>query len=213
VKSLPPYYGVSDPDVPTFAPFAPGDEPVSLPNNTGGLLTKEASVVVQLHYGVIGRDVEDKSRLGLWFYDDAAPPTDRMATECVCLAPDRWKTIPPRSANFPAQATFTLTRSAYLYSVLPRMHYRGGAIRLDAQLASGKVEPLLNVARYNYNWQMNYQFTVPKFIPAGTKLIATARYDNSSRNAFNPDPSQEVGWGRRSFEEELAVVLQLKYAD
>jgi hypothetical protein len=93
------------------------------------------------------------------------------------------------------------------------MHYRGSAIRLDAQLASGRVEPLLNVARYNYNWQMNYQFTVPKFIPAGTKIIATARYDNSSRNALNPDPSQEVGWGRRSFEEELAVVLQLKYED
>jgi peroxiredoxin len=212
-SSLPPYYGGVNPDVATFSPFAPGDAPLAMPGNTGGLIAKDASVVAQLHYGVIGREVEDKSRLGLWFYDDAAPPKERMATACICLAPAQWKNIPPRTANVTAQATLTLEKNGYLYSVLPRMHYRGSAIRLDAKLPSGEVEPLLNVAKYNYNWQVNYQFVVPKFIPAGTKIIASARYDNSSRNSLNPDPSQEVRWGRQSFDEELSAVFQLKYVD
>jgi hypothetical protein len=213
INSLPPYYVGRDPDIATFSPFAPGDEPIELPKNTGGLLAKDASVVVQLHYGVIGREVEDKSRLGLWFYDDDAAPTERMATECICLPPARWKNIPPRTADFTAQATLTLEKNAYLYSVLPRLHYRGSSIRFDAELPSGEIEPLLNLPKYNYNWQINYQFASPKFIPAGTKIIARARYDNSSRNPFNPDPSQEVRWGRQSFDEELAAVLQLKYVD
>jgi hypothetical protein len=212
-KALPPYYGASNPDTATFSPFVPGDEPMALPDNTGGVIRKDAALIVQLHYATIGREVQDKSRLGLWFYDEAAPPQDRMAIECICLAPARWKSIPPRTANFGAQATLTLKKDAYLYSVLPRMHYRGSAIRIDAEHPSGEVEPLLNVAKYNYNWQINYQFVVPKFVPAGTKLIASARYDNSSRNTFNPDPSQEVVWGRQSFNEELAAVLQLKYVD
>ncbi|MBC7982587.1 MAG: hypothetical protein H7Y02_01915 [Candidatus Obscuribacterales bacterium] len=212
-NALPPYYGASDPNTATFSPFVPGDEPMAWPNNTGGVITKDAALVVQLHYATIGREVQDKSRLGLWFYDEATPPQDRMAIECTCLAPTRWKTIPPRTANFKAQATLTLKKDAYLYSVLPRMHYRGSAIRLDAERPSGEVEPLLNVAKYNYNWQINYQFLVPKFLPAGTKIIASARYDNSSRNTFNPDPSQKVVWGRESFNEELAAVFQLKYVD
>ncbi len=212
-NSLPPYYVARDPNIASFSPFAPGDEPIELPKNTGGLLAKDASVVVQLHYGVIGREVADKSRLGLWFYDDAAPPTERMATECICLAPDRWKNIPPRTEDFTAQATLILEKNAYLYSVLPRLHYRGSSIRIDAELPSGEIEPLLNIPKYNYNWQINYQFASPKFIRAGSKIIARARYDNSSRNAFNPDPSQEVRWGRQSSDEELAAVLQLKYAE
>lgn len=212
-NALPPYYSANDPDTATFSPFVPGDEPMPWPDNTGGTIAKNAALVVQLHYAAMGREVRDESRLGLWFHDDATPPQDRMAIECACLAPARWKTIPPRAANFKAQATLTLERDAYLYSVLPRMHYRGSAIRLDAEFPSGEVEPLLSVANYNYNWQMNYQFLAPKFFPAGTKLIASARYDNSSRNTFNPDPSQEVAWGRESFNEELAVVFQLKYVN
>jgi hypothetical protein len=136
-----------------------------------------------------------------------------MATECICLPPARWKNIPPRTAGFTAQATLTLEKNAYLYSVLPRMHYRGSSIRFDAELPSGEVEPLLSLPKYNYNWQINYQFAVPKFIPAGTKIVARARYDNSSRNPFNPDLSQEVRWGRQSSDEELAAVLQLKYVN
>jgi hypothetical protein len=212
-NALPPYYGVSDPRIAAFSPFVPGDEPLVWPRNTGGVIAKDANLVVQLHYATIGREVNDKSRIGFWFHDDAAPPKDHMALECACLEPARWKSIPPRMADFKAQATLTVAKDAYLYGVLPRMHYRGSAIRIDAVRLSGEVEPLLNVPKYSYNWQVNYQLREPKLIPAGTKLVASARYDNSPRNPFNPDPSQTVGWGLESFNEELAVVFQLQYVD
>jgi peroxiredoxin len=212
-SSLPSYYGVGNPEVASFLPYVPGDEPTEWPDNSGGRIAKDSSLVVQLHYGTIGRDVHDKSRLGLWFYDDATPPTARLTTECVCLQPAQWKAIPPLATNFKAQATLVLRKAAYLYTVQPRMHYRGSAIRLVAEHSSGAVEPLLNVPNYSYSWQMNYQFRVPRYFPAGTKLIANARYDNSSHNMLNPDPTQAVMWGRNSSSEELAVVLRIRYVD
>jgi hypothetical protein len=212
-RALPSYYAARERDIAIFSPFVPGDEPMASPANTGGMITKNANLTVQLHYAAIGREVQDKSRIGLWFYDEAAPPKDRMAMVCVCLPPDQWKTIPPRVANFKAEASLKLEKNAYLYSVLPRMHYRGSAIRIDVVRPSGEVEPLLNVAKYSYNWQINYQLRVPKFIPAGTKIVASARYDNSARNILNPDPSREVKWGQESSNEELAVLMQLKFVE
>jgi len=38
-------------------------------------------------------------------------------------------------------------------------------------------------------------------VPAGTKIIATGAFDNSSQNGFNPDPNIEVNWGEQSWEE------------
>ncbi|MCI0407319.1 MAG: hypothetical protein L0191_01935, partial [Acidobacteria bacterium] len=43
----------------------------------------------------------------------------------------------------------------------------------------------------------------PKPLPAGTKIIIRAVFDNSARNPANPDPSQEVRWGLQSKDEML----------
>ena len=40
-------------------------------------------------------------------------------------------------------------------------------------------------------------------MPAGTKLIFTAVYDNSAKNPFNPDPSRRVGWGNQTWDEMM----------
>ena len=62
---------------------------------------------------------------------------------------------------------------------------------------------LLEVPRYDFNWQLHYELKDPLFIPAGARLRATAWYDNSSNNPANPDPSKAVRWGDQSFEEMM----------
>jgi hypothetical protein len=62
---------------------------------------------------------------------------------------------------------------------------------------------LLNVPNYDFNWQTTYQLTEPKFMPAGTKIVYTNWWDNSSENPANPDPTKEVTWGPQSFEEMI----------
>ena len=51
-------------------------------------------------------------------------------------------------------------------------------------------------------------------LPKGTKVHATAWYDNSTNNKFNPDPTKEVRWGLQNWEEMsncfLGMVVDMK---
>ncbi len=43
----------------------------------------------------------------------------------------------------------------------------------------------------------------PKRVPAGTRIVVTAHYDNSKRNPFNPDPTAAVRWGDPTTDEMM----------
>ena len=38
-------------------------------------------------------------------------------------------------------------------------------------------------------------------IPAGSKIVSTAHFDNSFRNRYNPSPDKEVYWAEQSWDE------------
>ena len=38
-------------------------------------------------------------------------------------------------------------------------------------------------------------------MPAGTWILCTGGFDNSTRNPHNPDPAKRVHWGEQSFDE------------
>ncbi|MCH7817535.1 MAG: hypothetical protein IIC60_13310, partial [Proteobacteria bacterium] len=183
------------------------------PENTGGLLRAGSTLALQLHYATIGRTTVDESEIGFWFYDEDNPPEDRMVTGCTCLYPELWQEIPAFSANHILQAEIIIGKDAYLYSILPQMHYRGKSMLFTAHYPDGYREEIINIANYNYNWQISYNLAQPKFLPGGTKIVTTATYDNSSRNKFNPDSSRNVPWGQESWNELLVGVLTWKYAD
>jgi hypothetical protein len=56
---------------------------------------------------------------------------------------------------------------------------------LKATHPNGVSEVLLNVPRYDFNWQQRYAFASPKRLPAGTVLEAYATFDNSPNNPAN----------------------------
>jgi hypothetical protein len=207
------YSNQNNPNVALIAPYVPGADPLAVPLNTGGMIKQNSHLAIQLHYAAIGREVTDKTRLGLWFYKENQIPKDRMVMACTCLEKSQWQTIPAYQENFITRAELVIDNNVQLYQILPQLHYRGSAIRFDAHLPTGEVEAILNVPKYNYNWQIDYRFSEPKFLPAGTKIVATATYDNSNKNNFNPDASQDVPWGRESYNEILAGVLQWKEVD
>ena len=53
------------------------------------------------------------------------------------------------------------------------------------------------------NWQLSYQLAKPIELQPGTKIRATAWWDNSPNNPANPDPTVDVKWGEQSWEEML----------
>jgi hypothetical protein len=90
-----------------------------------------------------------------------------------------------------------------IHSLSPHMHYRGKSFRFEATYPNGSREILLDVPRYDFNWQNVYKFDEPKFIPEGTMLRCVAHFDNSEKNLSNPDPSIAVRWGEQTWDEMM----------
>jgi hypothetical protein len=83
------------------------------------------------------------------------------------------------------------------------MHLRGKSFRYTLVYPDGKEEILLDVPRYDFNWQNMYYFAEPKVAPAGSVMKCLAHFDNSEENLANPDPSQTVRWGEQTWEEMM----------
>ncbi len=86
---------------------------------------------------------------------------------------------------------------------MPHLHLRGKAFRYDLQYPDGRVETLLDIPRYDFNWQNTYVLAEPKLVPKGARLHCVAHFDNSEENLANPDPTQPVGWGEQTWEEMM----------
>jgi hypothetical protein len=93
------------------------------------------------------------------------------------------------------------------------MHFRGKSMRFTAYYPDGSVEPLINIANYNYNWQISYKLEEPILMPAGTRIEAVGAYDNSTQNKANPDPSRSVPWGDQSWDEMFFGAMSWKNVD
>ncbi|HXJ39550.1 MAG TPA: hypothetical protein VNH18_09735, partial [Bryobacteraceae bacterium] len=117
--------------------------------------------------------------------------------------------IPPDAASYISDAKMTLAAPAKLLSIQPHMHVRGAKMQVRAIYPDGKREVLLDVPRYDFNWQTTYALREPAELPVGTVLESTAGFDNSANNKFNPDPNATVHWGDQTTDEMHIAFLEL----
>ena len=89
-------------------------------------------------------------------------------------------------------AEMEIGQDVTMWSMLPHTHVRGIRWYYEAVYPDGRTEPLLSVPNYDFNWQHEYLFARPLELPAGTRIKASAWYDNSPANASNPDPTTDV---------------------
>jgi hypothetical protein len=111
--------------------------------------------------------------------------------------------IPAGAERHAVSATYEFDREADLLSLFPHTHLRGTEFYFELVYPDGEVEKVLPISRYDFNWQLNYEFTTPKRVPAGTLMRVTGVYDNSDGNPANPDPGVDVGFGEQTWEEML----------
>jgi hypothetical protein len=131
--------------------------------------------------------------------------------------------IPAGAANYEMKTstknslvTKPLMRDILVTSVMPHMHWLGKDFNLTAVLPDGKETrvPLIQVDRWNFNWQNTYVFVEPIRLPKGTWFEMEAHYDNSAKNPANPNsPPQEVTWGDQTTNEMLVGILEWVAAD
>src|SRR5205807_9886199 len=83
-------------------------------------------------------------------------------------------------------------------------HLRGKAFRYEAILPDGTTQLLLDIPRYDPNWQLTYRLAEPLELTKGTVLRATAWFDNSRNNPAIQDPGKTVRWGPQ-IEDEMLI--------
>jgi peroxiredoxin/mono/diheme cytochrome c family protein len=180
-----------------LAVAAPGTPPLRLPAGMAMRVPAGWHFLFQVHYTPAGTVQTDRTSLGLAFADPAQ--VKREAALRILTAPDLC--IPPHDANYRVERSQRFDQDVLLLALFPHMHLRGKAFRYEALYPDGRTETLLEVPRYDFNWQLRYELAEPKRLPAGTTLRCTAWYDNSAANPSNPDPEATVREGEQIWDE------------
>ncbi|MFN7939375.1 MAG: cytochrome c [Bryobacteraceae bacterium] len=178
--------------------WAPGDPPLQLSEGTARLVRAGSKLRFQMHYTPNGTAVKDKSYVGLKFAK-AAPKYRSLTGRAINVA---FK-IPPHAEAHEVKASHVLKQDVRMTSLMPHMHVRGKDFEYSVVYPDGRQEVLLKVPRYDFGWQLAYQFATPLDLPKGSRIECVAHFDNSANNKFNPDPTKEVRWGDQTWEEMM----------
>ena len=176
--------------------YAPGNELNTYPEGAGYPLKAGGGLMLQMHYTTSGKETVDASEIGLYLWDEE-PERQILGGS----AADLDISIAPFEADHEMVATKKFRKDSYLTMVGPHMHYRGYDANFKLVYPDGKVEEVLNIPNYQFNWQKTYDFKEPLYLPAGTEMVFRATFDNSANNPFNPDPSSEISWGEQTWQE------------
>ncbi|HTS77727.1 MAG TPA: hypothetical protein VMG40_16065 [Bryobacteraceae bacterium] len=179
--------------------YVPGESfaPPATPHRAT-LLKAGSDIVLQLHYTTNGTPTSDRTKVGFIFTDQ--PPTEKVVSS---MALQFRFAIPPGDPHYKVEASSIVKEDCDLISMMPHAHLRGKSFVYKITRPNGETETILNVPRYDFNWQLTYFPAKPIHLPKGTKIEVTAYYDNSPNNPYNPDPSKEVRWGEQTWEEMM----------
>jgi hypothetical protein len=182
----------------------------------------------QLHYNPTGKPEKDRTRLGIWFNNvpvthellirqagDALATTkgglslyraegrevEYTADEGSTRRRSRTPNIPPYAEAWSLTGITPVTEDITLYAMSPHMHLRGKSLRWVIVYPDGHEQTILDVPRFDFNWQIQYELEEPLHIPAGSKILGIGYYDNSAKNKWNPAPEKEVYWSEQSWDE------------
>jgi hypothetical protein len=178
--------------------LSPGQTPFLADPGTAKLIKAGSQLVFQMHYTPNGKEVKDRSYVGLKF---AKSPVDRIITPTGVF--NVRFAIPPKAENYEVRAEYVFEQDAEIISLMPHMHVRGKDYVYRAVYPDGRTEVILSIPKYDFNWQVYYYPAKPMRMPKGTRIEAIAHYDNSTKNPLNPDPNKEVRFGEQTWDEMM----------
>jgi hypothetical protein len=157
---------------------------------------KGSDVVFSMHYTSTGKETTDRSKVGLIFAK--APPKYRYYVSDGPTGSNL--AIPAGATNAEVVSEMTAQTDTQLVYLQPHMHLRGKDYEVRLISPSGESKTVFK-AKWDFNWQVGYDLEKPIPIPAGTRIVGIAHYDNSANNKFNPDPAKLVFWGQQNWDE------------
>lgn len=185
--------------------WIPGKSVAPEPEGMAWELGAETDLVFQIHFQRTGKPEKIAPQLGLYFTDK--PPT--KATYLVGLT-SQLIDIPAGATNHIEERSFKLPLDVDALGVLPHLHYLGRRVHGFAVLPSGTKRDLIAINDWDFNWQDQYRYREPIFLPAGAVITMRYSFDNSAANPRNPNsPPRRVVYGPQSTDEMAELWLQV----
>lgn len=178
-----------------FGAYVPGNSALVYEKGLAKRIPKGSVLRFQIHYTPFGEETTDQTKIGLVFAKE--PVKNEVHTTSIA---NLIFAIPPGAPKHEVKAEIRVPMDVQILSYLPHMHVRGTAANYELT-RDGKKTTLLNVPRYDFNWQLNYILQKPLDIKTGDTITYRAWYDNSDKNPANPDPRRTVRWGSQTFDE------------
>ena len=181
---------------PSIANYLPGSEQTEYPDGIGGFkATKKNTILVNdFHYAPTPYPEKDSSYFKIYF-NDKAPKRKVHETQLGTFGIS--KITPPLIIHPNEIKEFTteaiITQDISLLTINPHMHLLGKSFLAYALTLNNDTIPLIKIDNWNFRWQYFYTFKKMVKIPAGSKIIVKAIYDNTVNNPDNPfSPPQLV---------------------
>ena len=196
-----------------FSEFAVGKIGDRYRENTGKLMKAGSKIRFDIHYHSVGEKLTDSSEVAVWFYPKGVVPKYRVFPQAMGVQ-DAMRTfdLPPNTKTM-HESFVALPQPARLENFQPHMHVRGKAMSMEAIYPDGHSEMLSYVDRFDFNWHVNYVYAddAAPVLPKGTILHIKAWHDNTASNKANPDPTQWIGWGQRSYDDMYHAHVNVTY--
>jgi tetratricopeptide (TPR) repeat protein len=184
--------------------WTPGKIPI-VDERLAWRLEPGSAMVVQLHMLPSGKREQVSPKIGLYFTDN--PPSEEAFS--LLMRNDNID-IPAGAADYVIEDSLTLPVAVQALGIYPHAHYLGKSIEAWATLPDGRKQWLINIPRWDFNWQDDYRYRQPLPLPAGTRIDMRFVYDNTSANPLNPhDPPRRAVFGNRSTDEMATLTIQV----
>ena len=177
--------------------WTPGKQPHMGREDIAWVLKPNADAVFELHMLPSGKPERVQAKVGLFFSEKKpahVPAFVRIGSEAI--------DIPAAEKNYRNHDRYVLPVDMRVLSVYPHAHYLCKTMKGYATLPDGTTQWLIHIKQWDFNWQDEYRYTEPLFLPKGTTIEMEYIYDNSANNPRNPNnPPKRVVYGQHSWDE------------
>ncbi len=182
--------------------WVPGSLPRKYEDDVAFMIPKGTRLGLQVHYAPTQQAQIDQSEVGIYYSNGVI----RKVARSLYGGTDHID-IPPGAENYQLIDYRKFKTDATIFAFAAHMHLRGKSFEVKLIYPDGKTETVFDVPHFSFNWQRLYTLARPITVPKGTVAEYIAVWDNSSKNKYNPDPSQQVKFGGRTRDEMMSGTI------